>query len=485
MSDAGEPACCHRCLAEGVGLTWQPGFELSEDSKPGFYSIPTTRRIKQSMRKKIFGLAGTAICGLALLIFLQVVARRQPPQKVEQPDFVAASNERATLSDRQIQSAQTAIERAPANASGYTLLCAAYMKKARATGDFGFNARAEAALKRSLELSPPAENYDAVRMQAALLLVYHRFNEALEAARRAQAIRPQDPLNYGAMTDALVELGDYHAAFQSAQTMMDLRPNSPSYTRVSYLRELQGDTEGAIEAMRAAAEAAGDPETAAWCRVHLSDLLLNAHRLAEADHELDAALYIFPDYHAAFAAKARARLAAGDTNAAVEFYKRAEASVPLPETAIALGDLYAKLGQTQEAKKQYDLLELIERTSAAYGTYSRQLALFYADHDMKLDDALAIAQRERALRSDIFTCDALAWCLYKKGHFTEAKTAIDEALRLGTRDARINYHAGMINQSLGNRRDAARYLQLALDINPFFDALQADVARQTLRALTA
>ncbi len=47
------------------------------------------------------------------------------------------------------------------------------------------------------------------------------------------------------------------------------------------------------------------------------------------------------------------------------------------------------------------------------------------------------------------------------------------------------YHAGMIEQALGNRRDAAKHLQLALKINPSFDILQADVARQTLRAIAA
>jgi len=58
-------------------------------------------------------------------------------------------------------------------------------------------------------------------------------------------------------------------------------------------------------------------------------------------------------------------------------------------------------------------------------------------------------------------------------------------LRLGTRDARIHYHAGMIEGALGNRREAAKHLQLALKINPLFDILQAEVARQTLRAIAS
>jgi tetratricopeptide (TPR) repeat protein len=436
------------------------------------------------MRNKLFIFtAALSLCVLAVA-GIRAIAHRAPQPDAARQKLLALDAPK-TPSDRQLQAAQSLIERTPVDPKGYNQLCAAYIKKARETGDFTFNARAEAALKRSFELKSPADNYEALKLKSMLLLVYHRFGEALEAARRAQEMQPRDPQNYGAITDALVELGEYTEAFNSAQTMMNLRPGAPSYSRVSYLRELRGDVDGAIEAMRAAAEAAGDPETAAWCDVHLGDLLINTNRLAAADHELDNALSLLPDYHLALAGKARARLAAGDTNAAVEFYERSLARVPLPDTAIALGDLYTKLGRNSEAKKQYDLVEFIERTNAAGNIYSRQLALFYADHDVKLDDALAIAQRERAARSDIYTCDALAWCLYKKGRLAEAKTAIGEALKLGTRDARINYHAGMIYQALGDRRSAIKYLTLALKINPAFDVLQTDVARQTLRSITA
>ena len=435
------------------------------------------------MRVKLLIVIGIVFGGF-VIIGIQTVRYLSPrPEAAHQNS--SAFDAQAKPLDRQLQKIQSAIERAPADPKGYNSLCAAYMKKARETGDFGFNARAEAALNRSFELNSSADNYDAIRLKAMLLLAYHRFGEALEAARRAQEIKPQDPQNYGAITDALVELGDYPAAFKAAQAMMDLKPSTSSYSRVSYLRELQGDTQGAIESMRAAAEAAGDPETAAWCLVHLGDLLINSGKAAAADHEIDNALNIFPDYHLALAAKARVRLAVGDLDSAVEFYKQAQERVPLPETAIALGDLYTKQGRADEAKRQYELVEFIERAGSNESrTYSRNIALFWADHDIKLDEALTAAKRERELRSDIFTSDVLAWCLFKKGRLTEAKTAMDEALRLGTQDARLFYHAGMIEQALGNRRNAVKYLQLALKINPSFDILQAEVARQTLRAIT-
>jgi tetratricopeptide (TPR) repeat protein len=87
------------------------------------------------------------------------------------------------------------------------------------------------------------------------------------------------------------------------------------------------------------------------------------------------------------------------------------------------------------------------------------------------------------LRRDIYTCDILAWCLFKKGQVQEAKTAIEEALRLGTQEAQIHYHAGMIYNALGDKPKAIKHLQWALEIAPEFDIIQSDIAQQTLAAL--
>lgn len=395
----------------------------------------------------------------------------------------SAANKFATPADARIQKAQQAVQQSPNNPESYNLLAAAFMQKARESGDFAFNSRADGVLNRSLEID--SANYDATKLRAKLLLTYHRFSEALEVAQRAQAMRPDDHDVYGALTDAQVELGNYPAAIEAAQRMVDLRPDSSSYARVSYLRSLHGDGEGAIEAMKVAVKASNpnDPEGSAWCRVHLGDELMNAGKHAEAEREYDNALSIFPDYPLALAAKARARIRAGELEKALEFYRRAEERVPLPDTTVALGDLYAKLGRAADAKRQYELVEFIERNSAASGTYSRQLALLWADHDLNLDQALAIVQRERSVRQDVFTCDALAWVLFKNNRLDEAKKSIVEALRLGTRDARIYYHAGMIYDGLGDKRNAAKYLNLAFAINPTFDLLQAEQAKRALQAI--
>ena len=390
----------------------------------------------------------------------------------------------ATPADLRIRAGENQIKLAPDKPDGYNLLASAYAQKARETSDFSFNKRAEEALEKSLAVAP--ENYGALKLRAKLLLTYHRFAEALAEAQRAQKLQPGDHDLYGALTDAYVELGDYERAIESAQTMVDLRPDAASYSRVSYLRSLTGDIQGAVQAMDVAVKAADprDPEAAAWYRVHLGDELLNLGRAGAAEREYEKALVIFPDYPLALAAKGHALVRAGKLPEAVAFYERSQNRAPLPETIVALGDLYQKLGRIDDAKRQYELVEFVEKNSAASGTYSRQLAMFWADHDQKLDEALQIVERERSSRADIFTCDALAWVLFKNNRLDEAQKSIEEALRLGTPDAKIYYHAGMIYNEIGDRAKARKFLELALATNPAFDLVQADIARQTLQSLT-
>ena len=430
----------------------------------------------------LFLLASLAVAGFAAFGIRATLSRTQPLGEARRPILPVSAE--STLADKQMQKGEAMIKRAPSEPDGYNLLCAAYIQKARDTGDFTFNAKAETALSHSFAVS--ADNYDAIKLKATLLLTYHRFGEALEVARRARVLRPQDHTVYGALTDALVELGRYDEARDAVETMIRLKPDASSYARLSYVYSLRGDTDGAIEVMRAAVKSSTrqDAEGYAWYRTHLGDELMKAGKLKEAEREFDFALEAFPNYPIALAAKARARVAANDLNSAVELYKQSQERVPLPDMAMALGDLYAKLGRVDEARKQYELVEFIEQSSnAGAATYSRQLALFWANHDKNLDGALRIAQNERAARADIYTCDVLAWCLYKTNDLKGAKAAIDEALRLGTRDALLHYHAGMIYEKLGDQSSAIKHLSLALQINPSFDVLQADVARQKLEEI--
>jgi tetratricopeptide (TPR) repeat protein len=115
--------------------------------------------------------------------------------------------------------------------------------------------------------------------------------------------------------------------------------------------------------------------------------------------------------------------------------------------------------------------------------HNRDLAIFYADHDMKLTEALDLAQKELEVRHDVYTWDALAWALYKNGKLTEAAKASEKAMRFGTRDSLLLFHAGMIAERMGQREQARKELKEALQINPHFHLIYANAAQQRLAAL--
>jgi tetratricopeptide (TPR) repeat protein len=403
--------------------------------------------------------------------------------KSEKPSIQTTSaNSSNEAEDADVKSALKVIEKAPDAPDGYTALAVAYIKRARQTGDFSLNSKAETAIKKALEIDP--KNAIALKLQASLHLTFHRFAEALEAGKQLTKDYPTDAFGYGVLTDANLEVGNYKDAVDAAQKMVDLKPNSSSYARVAQLRSRYGDMEGAIEMFKTAARTADpqDKEAQSWALVQLGDEYWKYGKYAEAEKIYDEALQNLPQFYLALAAKGKVRAAQNDFDGAIKILTDANNRVPNSETAILLGDIYTRQGNGEKAKEQYDLAEVIER-KIGINNDQKRLALLWADHDWKLDEALAITKRESEMRKDIFTWDALAWTLYKKGMLTDAKTAITNALNLKSNDARILYHAGMIEKDLGNRTEAKKLLEQALKLNPAFDLLQAENARKALQEL--
>ena len=422
----------------------------------------------------------SVIIGLPAAAFGLYSASDRNPRAAAAPDRQAGDETAAvrTPADARVGAARNKIRLAPDQPGGHNLLAAAYMQKARETADAEYNRKAEEALARSLAVVP--DNHDALKLKAKLLLTLHRFAEARDLAERLAKLRPDDHDVYGALTDAYVEMGQYELATEAAQRMVDLRPDAASYARVSYLRSLHGDGAGAAEAMLVAVGASDprDPEAAAWSRTHLGDELLKLGRAAEAEREFDRALQVFPGHQLALASKARARAAAGDFETAVKLFSQLGSH----DRHLALGDIHTKLGRAAEARREYEAFERAEREAAPEENDYSHLARFWADRGTNLDEAITLMRRERERRADIYTCDALAWAYFRKGMLAEAKGAIEEALRTGSRDPQINFHAGMIYRALGERGQAARRLRLSLDAPAAVGPLQADAAREALDA---
>jgi tetratricopeptide (TPR) repeat protein len=379
-----------------------------------------------------------------------------------------------------ISSLQETLRTNPNSVKPLDLLGLAYQQAARETGDPSYYARSEQALRRALRLAP--DDLLATSGLGSLALSRHRFDEALAFGRRARALSPGTALNYGVIGDALLELGRYPEAFRAFDKMSALRPSLSSYARIAHARELIGDVPGAIAAMKLALSASlGQGEAEAWTHVQLGKLHWSVGRIDAAAAEYRAALRAFPGYAYALDQFARAQAAHGRYGAAIATAQQAVDRVPLPQYVAMLGDLYRVTGQERLARKQYALIEVIQRLLAANGVKSDlETALFDVDHAIRLPQALALARAARAERPSIEGDDVLGWALARNGRCSEALVYSKRALRLGTKDALTFFHRGAIERCLGHDAAARMWFARALHLNPHFSILWAPTARKGL-----
>ena len=380
-----------------------------------------------------------------------------------------------------VRSLERRIAVSPGDGETLTLLGLAYQQRARETGDPTFYRLSGEALRRAAAAHGPRAL--VVQAEASLANTRHRFGSGLALGRRAVRLDPENASAYGALGDALLNLGRYRPAFAAYDRMAVLAPGIAAFVRVASARELLGNPDGAIEALRLALEADSTvPEQVAWTRVQLGNVYFNTGRLDRAETAYRAALRRLPGYVHAEAGLARVEAARGRYSAAARRLRRVVGELPIPAYAILLGDVLRASGERAGAAREYALVGAIERLFAANGVRTElQTALFDVDHARNVRAALARARAAHAAAPGIYADDAIAWGLWRTGRCGAAREHSIRALRLGTRDALLLFHRGMIERCLGDRRAARSFLGRALAINPHFSLLWAPVARRALR----
>jgi tetratricopeptide (TPR) repeat protein len=377
--------------------------------------------------------------------------------------------------DAQVRRLQAAVRRgAPREAE----LAAAYLQKARETGDPSFYTRADGVLRRALQRGPadPAELAEA----AALAAGRHDFRAAERLARQARSLAPGSIGAFPILVDALVELGRYGEAERALQRMVDLKPNLPAYARVSYFRELTGDLRGAAEALQLAVAAGGPvPESVAYVQSLLGSLELTRGRLAASRRAYAAALAAVPGYAPAAAGRARLAARSGDLGLAISRWRSLVARLPLPEYVIALGEAELAAGRTAAGRADLAIVRAQERLLADAGVDTDvELAIYEADHGDRRR-AVRLAREAWAQAPSVRSADALGWALTRAGERRAGLRWARRALELGSLDPTFRYHAGI---AAGDTSEGRRNLRLALEHGLDAHPLHADRARAALEA---
>lgn len=439
------------------------------------------------MSRRAFKLLAAAIAAAIVVAVSGAWGARRLSGSGQHPDYASAEIQASREFEARQQEIAIFERRAaedPISAADRAELAARYLQRSRETGDFNDVMRADSLARKSIALRT---NLPAVVVLVASLIEQHRFAEARAYALELVAAEPGNDQYRAMLGEISLEVGDYDGARKAFDSF------SPAAARTlavaaSYARwlEIIGDPQGSRRLLYRATAMADSArhlqrETVAWFRFRLADAEMRQGRLRGAERALRSARALLPKDHRFLAADARLASLRHDWRKTIALGDSAINTVMDPATVGLVGDAYAALGDTAKANEYHRTMEVAVIQQP--GDYHRAWSLFLLDHDRRVPEVLASVERELQTRRDIYGYDLLGWALYKQRRYPEARRALEKAMSMGTKDAVLFYHAGMIEHAAGNREDARRLLSRALELNPVFDAAHPAVAKETLAAL--
>ncbi len=410
-----------------------------------------------------------------LALVLGMTACKKEPQPLIIPDLTPRLSKIDTAefnkAQAQVVKFREQIKQHPETIKNYSDLATVYIQEARVTG-------------RHHEYFPVAERlldealmrdslfFDALTLKAGMQMTKHRFAEAKVSITKALSGTQYSSGAYGILADANTELGKYDEALAAVDKMMSARPDLRAYARASYQREIHGDLDGALSAMRLAVDAgAYGQENREWTVYQYANLFLHSGKTDTAAFLYNGSLEERPDYGYALSGLAMVAAAKQDYGKAIELL--AKASQVLPEHLFIeqLSDIYLAMGDTTNAHvMEAKVLETFAQHEKDSWNIDREYAAYCANHSIHLEEALQRAERDHTSRPDnVDALDTHAWVLFRMGKAAEAKPLIERALRFNTLNPIFYVHAALIEQAAGDNMAAAKYRSQLHYLPPVFN----------------
>lgn len=355
------------------------------------------------------------------------------PKLLDRPDALQQGKEWEKVQNLYVKH-RNAIQESTDNAADRLALAQVYIHEARVTGEHGHYYPAALEVLQGISDEHPDKDirFRKLATRAGVELSLHDFNKGLASAKAAVEINPYNAQVYGALVDAYVELGQYDQAVAMADKMVSIRPDLRSYARVSYLREIHGDVDGALSAMEMAVQAGypGNEETA-WARLTLAEMYQKYRTPEAAEAQYQQILRERPDYPFAIAALGDIAAERGNYDKAEELLKEAAAIIPEFGFYESLAQVYRATGRDQLFKETLaELWVMLQEDTDSGHNMTLEYANLHQDLSEDYDKALGYAMEEYQKRPDNIDVNlALASIYNSQGKVAEAEKHLAVAAR--------------------------------------------------------
>ncbi len=359
-----------------------------------------------------------------------------------------------------------------------------FVLEARITGEHGhYYPGALEVLEGALRQNDltPDQRYQALTLLASVQLSQHEFADALKTSQQAIRLNPYAAVGYGALVDAYVELGQYDKAVAAADKMIQVKPDLRSYARVSYLREIHGKVDDALQSMRLALDAGypGTEETS-WVRLTLGDILKQYGRVAEAEDQYEMALEDRPNYPFAKAALADIAAEKGDYATAEQLLTEAIAAIPEVGFYEQRVHLYRATDRPKLADETLEeVLEMLQDDVDHGHNMNMEYADVHTNLTGDLDMALDYAMREYDKRPDNIDVNrVLSSIYYLRGNYDASAKHAEKASVTDSQHPELQLVRGMLAIQRGDDKTGREQIAAAQALQPNPPAALAKALQQ-------
>jgi len=290
------------------------------------------------------------------------------------------------------------------------------------------------------------------------------------AAREATALVEQSPDDFEAAR-LLASLDLTLKKDDAAVTVVtDLRRHLPGQVEpaafaVAVLERVGKDASAKDEADRLTHEAPKDPRAWMLAAEAYAAKEADGHRSPEADARYARARATLGDSTAAWIDLARSYTRTARYDQASEVFRQATEKDP------GNPRLWLEVAYARERQKDLPGAEDAARKTLAVDPANTQalnfLGYLFADHNLKLDQAVPLIQKALALDPDNpYYIDSLGWAYFRLGRLEEARGQLERAIQLGADEADVLEHLGDVDLALDRKGEAKSNYTKALQLDP-------------------
>jgi tetratricopeptide (TPR) repeat protein len=294
-----------------------------------------------------------------------------------------------------------------------------------------------------------------------------------------QRLGPQSPvyfLKMGELRLAQKRTADAEAMFRQA-----LARDPNSFEATSGIVQVDKVRNKPADAMAFVQEQIKRNPNSAGLFMLLAELQVQAKQLKQAEDSANQVLTLDKNNVVAMALLAQLQAANGSPEKGIALYQRAiELSPRDVRLQIALGALYERTGNWQQAESTYQKVLTIDAENALA---SNNLAYLLLEHGGSPNVALTLAQTaRRGLPNLPNSADTLGWAYYNNGGYSVAAPLLEDAVKATPDNQTYRYHLGLTYQKLNDAAKAKAELEKVISLNPASPL--ADQARHALSQLS-